>query len=76
MLRGHRALRKSDSKGKLHEVLEALTELEPVRKTGYSRLFFGAATDDAALAVHQYLMLRIAGYKLVDALLYSLGKPG
>lgn len=76
-MRGYRYLKQSGGIGRLNGLQHALTvtALESC-KGRCSRLIFGAAIDDAELAIRQYLLVRVAFPKLNGAVLQALGNYG
>lgn len=76
-MRGYRYLKQSGGIGRLNGLQHALTvtALESC-KGRCSRLIFGAAIDDAELAIRQYLLVRVAFPKLNGAVLQALGNHG
>lgn len=76
-MRGYRYLKQSGGIGRLNGLQHALTvtALESC-KGRFSPLIFGAAIDNAELAIRQYLLVRVAISRLNGAVLQALGKPG
>ena len=77
MMRGYRALKQDGRLGRVIEVADALTNT-PFRRipSRSSRLLFGRHVDNPELAVRQYVLTRVMGYKFSRAVLTSLGRPG
>lgn len=76
-MRGYRYLKQSGGIGRLNGLQHALTVTALESCTGRcSRLIFGAAIDDAELAIRQYLLVRVAFPKLNGAVLQALGNYG
>lgn len=77
VLRGASRLSKSGQLGRIPSLKALLTSTPITACEGRaSRLLFGAAYDDAERVVRQYLLVRMAGQSLNNALLYALGTPG
>lgn len=76
-MRGYRHLKQSGGIGRLNALQGALTvtALESC-KGRCSRLIFGAAIDNAELAIRQYLLVRVAFPKLNGPVLQALGNHG
>lgn len=76
-MRGYRHLKQSGGVGRLNALQHALTVTALESCHGrFSQLIFGAAIDDAELAIRQYLLVRVAIYRLNSAVLQALGKSG
>lgn len=76
-MRGYRYLKQSGGIGRLNGLQHALTVTALESCHGrFSQLIFGAAIDNAELAIRQYLLVRVAIYRLNSAVLQALGKPG
>jgi polysaccharide biosynthesis PFTS motif protein len=75
MMRGYRRLRASGQLERIARTREALTvtPIDAVQRS-VSPLFFGAATEDAELAVREYILVRFGNLSLNRALLASLGE--
>lgn len=73
VLRGHSVLRKIDGLQRVNVVNESLTVEQCISDGCYSKLFFGAATDEAELVVRQFLLAKLAGVRLGKAILYAHG---
>jgi polysaccharide biosynthesis PFTS motif protein len=77
VMRGYRYLKESNQLGRIARVKEALTNS---RLTGCeartSELIFGAGVQYAELVIRQYLLIRVGGLNLNQALLHALGKSG
>lgn len=77
VMRGYRYLKRSGQLGKIAEVKEALTSTEINQcERRAAKFFFGAGFKDAELIIRQYLLVRVGGLNLNQALLYALGKFG
>lgn len=77
VLRGYRYLKESNKLERIWLIKSLLSDTAISGINGrVSRLIFGAAADDAERVVRQYLLLRVAGLELNDALLRAAGKPG
>jgi polysaccharide biosynthesis PFTS motif protein len=75
ILRGYHFLKKTGHLDKIALLNEALTEIPlNITHNHFSPYLMGAAYPYAPLALRQYLLQRIAGVKLNQALLISLGK--
>ena len=77
VMRGHRFLKVSNQLSKIAVIKEALTNTRLNQcERRVSKLIFGAALKDAELIIRQYLLIRVGGQNLNNALLHALGKPG
>lgn len=77
VLRGYRYLRDSNQLDRIASVKSSLTDVRIMASEGrVSKLIFGAAEDDAERVIRQYLLRRLAGSGLTNALLHALGRPG
>lgn len=76
-MRGYRLLKISSQLGKITAVKEVLTgaRLNQCSRRA-SKCIFGAGLQDAELIIRQYLLIRVGGLSLNEALLRALGKPG
>jgi polysaccharide biosynthesis PFTS motif protein len=76
-MRGYRYLKVSNQLGRITAVKEALTntKLNQCERRA-SKLIFGAGHRNAELIIRQYLLTRVGGLSLNQALLCALGKPG
>lgn len=76
-MRGYRHLKQSGGIGRLNALQYALT-VTPLEscKGRCSQLVFGAAINNAELAIRQYLLVRVAFPKLNGAVLQALGNSG
>jgi len=77
IMRGYRFLKKTGQLGLLVAVKDELANARFSKiERKASKLFFGAGIERAELMVRQYLLIRIGGLGLNEALLYSLGAKG
>ena len=77
LMRGYRYLKESNQLGRITAVKEALTntKLNQCERRA-SKLIFGAGHRNAELIIRQYLLIRVGGLSLNQALLHALGKTG
>ena len=76
IIRGYRQLKQSGRIDLIAKVKEALTEQEFGLSTkDFSSYMMGAGCWYGEIVVRQYLLIRIGGLGLNQALLYALGKP-
>ena len=75
MIRGYRVLKKKNQLDRISLLKQALTE-QMLSETNqhFSAYLFGAGYSEAEVVLRQYLLVRIGGLKLNQALLLSLGK--
>jgi len=74
-MRGYYALKKSSKIDLISSVKEALSEQDlKLSKKYFSSYLMGASYPFGEIVVRQYLLLRIGGLNLNQALLFSLGK--
>ena len=77
LMRGYRALKKTDQLGKISEIKSDFTNTVILKCKGrVSQHIFGAGIKNAELIIRQYLLIRIAGLEFNKAILYSIGKAG
>jgi polysaccharide biosynthesis PFTS motif protein len=75
MMRGYRVLKKKNQLDRISLLKQALTEQTlSVTSQHFSAYLFGAGYSEAEVVLRQYLLVRIGGLKLNQALLLSLGK--
>lgn len=76
-MRGYRHLKESNQLGRITAVKEALTitKLNQCERCA-SKFIFGAGHKNAEHIIRQYLLIRVGGLNLNQALLYALGKHG
>lgn len=76
-MRGYRLLKQSDQMSRISKVKQALTEEELyLSDKSFSPFFMGAGYFHGEIVVRQYLLIRIGGLGLNQALLYASAKPG
>ena len=76
-MRGYRQLKQSGRIDLIARVKEALTEQEfGLSAKDFSPYMMGAGCSYGEIVVRQYLLIRIGGLNLNQALLHSLGKNG
>ncbi len=76
-MHGYRILKESNQLDKISDVKESLANSRfSYCSVGAAKLFFGAALNNAEIAIRQYLIIHVAGLSLNKSLLYSIGKPG
>jgi polysaccharide biosynthesis PFTS motif protein len=75
MIRSYRVLKQSGQIDLIAKVKEALTEQKfSLSSKDFSPLLMGAGCSNGEIVVRQYLLIRIGGLRLNQALLYALGK--
>jgi polysaccharide biosynthesis PFTS motif protein len=75
-MRGYRSLRTSNQLDRIARVKDALKHLRLDHSVDHaSERFFGAAPSQNEISVRQYLLVRLAGLDLGEALVRSLAKP-
>lgn len=76
-MRGYSNLKKSGKLSSISTIKSELTTCKlDIDERFFSPLIFGAGLPSAELIVRQYLLLRIGGWDLNRAILYSAGKSG
>lgn len=77
IMRGYRVLKQSGQIDLIAKVKEALTEQEfSLSAKDFSACLMGAGCSYGEIVVRQYLLIRIGGLGLNQALLHALGKNG
>jgi polysaccharide biosynthesis PFTS motif protein len=76
VMRGYRSLRATNQLDRIVRVKDALKHCRLDHSVDHaSERFFGAALSQAEISVRQYLLVRLAGLDLGEALLRSLANP-